>query len=236
MTNTATPDHPQQPDAWVEPMSPLEPIVDGPIPAATPPVEPATKERPKWLIPAIAAIAGGLVVGALVGIYAEGKMQDWQAHSAAIALQRDDAQTQLEAVEASVTKLTAERNSARAAATTAESRAEAAEASLAEKVTEVEEREAKVAEREKAVAATEQRVADTTITEGSWTVGRDIEAGTYATQDAVSSSCYWGIYRSGTNGDDIIQNDIVTGGRPTVTLKAGQDFTTKRCGSWIKQG
>lgn len=234
MSNITTPE--QQPDTWVAPTSPMDTVAEEPTAPAPGSDGPAGKERPKWMIPAIAALAGSLVVGAIVGIYAEGKMQDWQAHSAAIAVQRDDAETRLEAVEASVTTLTAERDSARADAEAAEARAAAAEAALAEKVAELQAREAKVTEREEAVAATEQRVADTTITEGTWTVGRDIEAGTYVTQDTVSSSCYWAIYRSGTNGDDIIQNDIVTGGRPTVTLKSGQDFTTTRCGSWVKQG
>ncbi|HEY4753429.1 MAG TPA: hypothetical protein VIH37_09100, partial [Candidatus Limnocylindrales bacterium] len=71
--------------------------------------------------------------------------------------------------------------------------------------------------------------------EGMWTVGADIEPGTYRTKEPVTTDCYWAIYRSGTNGDDIIQNDIVTGGTPRVTLSAGQDFNTQRCGDWVKQ-
>jgi hypothetical protein len=48
--------------------------------------------------------------------------------------------------------------------------------------------------------------------------------------------CFWGIYKSGTNGAEIIANDVVTGGRPTVTLKTGQDFDSSRCGRWAKVG
>lgn len=44
---------------------------------------------------------------------------------------------------------------------------------------------------------------------------------------------YWEI-DSDANGDHIVANDIVTGGRPTVTLKNGQFFKTARCGDWIK--
>lgn len=74
----------------------------------------------------------------------------------------------------------------------------------------------------------------TTITEGDWVVGTDVAPGTYRTAEAVSGMCYWGIYRAGTNKGDIVQNDIVTGGRPTVTLKAGQEFSSTGCGTWTK--
>lgn len=72
------------------------------------------------------------------------------------------------------------------------------------------------------------------VDDGTWTVGIDLPAGTYRTTAVVSSDCYWGIYKSGTNGNDIIANDIPGGGRPTVTVKAGQDFRTARCGTWVK--
>ena len=45
--------------------------------------------------------------------------------------------------------------------------------------------------------------------DGTWTVGVDIAPGTYRTEHAVTSGmCYWGIYRSGTNGAVIIANDV----------------------------
>ncbi|MEV7605126.1 hypothetical protein AB0N65_06775 [Paenarthrobacter sp. NPDC089322] len=95
--------------------------------------------------------------------------------------------------------------------------------------------EAAVKKREDAVTVTEKQKAANTVREGTWTVGVDIEPGTYRADAEVSSRCYWGIYRSGSNGSDIIDNDIVSGGRPSVTLSAGQDFTTTRCGTWSKQ-
>ncbi|MFF1830534.1 hypothetical protein [Paenarthrobacter sp. NPDC058040] len=95
--------------------------------------------------------------------------------------------------------------------------------------------EAAVKKREDAVTVAEKQKAANTVREGTWTVGVDIEPGTYRTDAEVSSSCYWGIYRTGSNGSDIIDNDIVSGGRPTVTLSAGQDFKTTRCGAWTKQ-
>lgn len=70
------------------------------------------------------------------------------------------------------------------------------------------------------------------IQDGTWTVGEDIPAGTYKVTGAPSN-CYWGIYKSGTNQDQIINNHI-GGGNLRVTLKVGQDFETKRCGTWVK--
>jgi hypothetical protein len=73
-----------------------------------------------------------------------------------------------------------------------------------------------------------------TIDDGVWTVGEDFPAGTYKVREAVTQMCYWGIYKSGTNQSDIVDNDIVTGGKPTVTLKRGQDFKSSGCGTWVK--
>jgi hypothetical protein len=73
-----------------------------------------------------------------------------------------------------------------------------------------------------------------TIEDGIWTVGADMPAGRYRVTANVSSGCYWAITKTGSNGDDIISNDLPSGGRPTVTLKAGQDFTSQDCGTWAK--
>lgn len=112
---------------------------------------------------------------------------------------------------------------------------DARESAAAEADAAVKEAEAALKKREDAVKAAEKTQAAKTITEGTWTVGVDIQPGTYRASANVSSSCYWGIYRTGSNGSDIIENDIVNGGRPSVTLSAGQDFTTTRCGSWLRQ-
>lgn len=95
---------------------------------------------------------------------------------------------------------------------------------------------AAVASSAAAVAAEQSAVNANSITDGTWTVGTDVQPGTYRTSAAVSSgACYWEITKSGTNGEDIIQNDIVQGGYPTVTLSVGQDFKTQDCGTWIKR-
>lgn len=77
----------------------------------------------------------------------------------------------------------------------------------------------------------------TTITDGIYTVGLDIQPGTYRVTTKVdpANNCFWGIYKSGSNGSDIVRNDIVSGGFPTVTLSKGQDFKTKGCGTWSKR-
>lgn len=73
-----------------------------------------------------------------------------------------------------------------------------------------------------------------TITDGTWTVGEDFPPGTYKATGA-GEHCYWAIYTSGHNQsfDSIIDNHL-GGGNLRVTLKAGQDFETKRCGTWAK--
>jgi hypothetical protein len=71
------------------------------------------------------------------------------------------------------------------------------------------------------------------ITDGVWTVGVDVEPGTYRPVADASGDCYWAVLVSGSNGGDIVANSI-GGGRPVVTLADGQDFETNRCGGWAK--
>lgn len=40
---------------------------------------------------------------------------------------------------------------------------------------------------------------------------------------------------SGTNGSDIVDNGILGGGYPTVTVSEGQDLELARCGTWELQ-
>jgi hypothetical protein len=72
-----------------------------------------------------------------------------------------------------------------------------------------------------------------TIPDGTWTIGEDYPAGKYAAT-GTDSVCYWETVRSGTNGQDLLSNG--TGpGNLRVTLKAGQDFHSQNCGTWVKQ-
>jgi hypothetical protein len=95
--------------------------------------------------------------------------------------------------------------------------------------------EAAVKVREEAVTGAEKTKAANTISDGTWTVGTDIAPGTYRATADVGSSCYWGVYATGSNGSNIIDNDLPGGGRPSVALSAGQDFKSSRCGKWEKQ-
>lgn len=91
----------------------------------------------------------------------------------------------------------------------------------------------------KAPAATGKPVAAApTIEDGTWVVGEDVPAGTYKVNANIGAdgTCYWSITKSGSNGGDIVQNDLVQGGRPKVTIKKGHDFTTRDCGTWTKVG
>jgi hypothetical protein len=116
-----------------------------------------------------------------------------------------------------------------------ESTVSAREAEVSKADAAVKAAEAAVKKREDAITGAEKAKAANTIGDGTWTVGSDIEPGTYRAAAAVGSTCYWGIYRSGSNGGDIIENDIPGGGRPVVTLSPGQDFNSTRCGKWEKQ-
>lgn len=100
---------------------------------------------------------------------------------------------------------------------------------------ELQEAEDKVVAREKAVGKIEVEQLENSVDSGVWTVGSDIKAGTYRTKESVGSDCYWAVLQTGTNGSDIIDNGIPGGGRPTVTVKKGQDFESQRCGTWVKQ-
>ncbi|WP_306969229.1 hypothetical protein [Arthrobacter oryzae] len=116
-----------------------------------------------------------------------------------------------------------------------ESKVAAREAEVGKAGAAVKTAEAAVKAREDAVTGAEKAKAARTVGDGTWTVGTDIEPGTYRAAGAVGSTCYWGIYRSGSNGSDIIENDIPGGGRPVVALSVGQDFNSTRCGKWEKQ-
>lgn len=67
-------------------------------------------------------------------------------------------------------------------------------------------------------------------------VGEDVPAGTYRAAEKVDpgGDCYWK-KTTDAEGEDIIANDIPAGGRPQVTLKAGQWFATEDCPIWVRK-
>jgi len=98
----------------------------------------------------------------------------------------------------------------------------------------VSERELAVTGREEAITAKETRIQATTLTDGTYyTVGVSMETGTYQAT-STSGRCYWKITKSGTNYDDIVENDLGGIGVLTVAVSGGQDFQSSSCGDWIK--
>lgn len=68
-------------------------------------------------------------------------------------------------------------------------------------------------------------------------VGEDVPAGTYRAVRAAGGGtdmCYWSKSRD-AEGSDILDNDLVQGGRPQVTLKKGQWFRSQGCPEWRKK-
>jgi hypothetical protein len=194
----------------------------------------ATSPRPKrwrrWAVPA-GALVVGLVLGVAIGGGDPTKSEEYTSLQADLSAAED----QISASENAAAVAVRRAEAAEGAVKTAQDAAKTAETNAATRMAELDKREGELATREQAVAAIQQRITETTIREGSWTVGRDIEPGTYRTAAAVSGRCYWGIYVSGTNGSDIVDNDNVSGGFPTVTLRDGQDFTNHGCGPFIKE-
>ena len=179
-----------------------------------------------------------LVVGALVGgvfwgmnIVDPKESEEYltlsESHSA-VAAERDSLQSDFDELEAGI----AGREEA------VEERGAALDeqaANLDTRDQELQDAEDKVVAREKAVGKIEAEQLENSVEDGVWTVGSDIKAGTYRTKEAVGSDCYWAVLQTGTNGSDIINNGIPGGGRPAGTVKKGQDFESKRCGTWVKQ-
>lgn len=175
-------------------------------------------------------IAGAAAVLLVGGIAVGTTMPDPTKSSqyAALVLEKDGVSDELDSLQARFDNLAAgvkDRESAIAARETA----------VAKTAADLKTADAAVKAREEAVTGAEKAKAANTVKEGTWTVGVDIEPGTYRADSEVTSGCYWGIYRTGSNGSDIVDNDIVSGGRPSVTLSPGQDFKTSRCGTWSKQ-
>ena len=197
------------------------------------PSTPAPQQEPtqrgrtwlRWTLPAVALLIGaGAGVGSTLALSDPTRSEEYQE----LRSDFETSQDELSAARGAIGEAQQALLDAQAAAREATDEAEARSAEL-------DQREADLAAREAAVTSEEERIAATSITEGIWTVGVDIEPGTYRTAEALTGYCYWGIYTSGTNGDDIIENDGPEGGFPTVTLSVGQDFENSGCGTFVKQ-
>jgi hypothetical protein len=185
---------------------------------------PPAKSRPRWVIP-VAALAVGVFVGGGVGATLASTdptdSKEYQSLQQRMDEEAEEAQGRISALSDRARE--------------AQNAASEARDTAAQRKAELDERERALKAREDAVTVTEQRIAETSIGTGIWTVGVDVEPGTYRTAEAITGYCYWAIYRSGSNGDDIVENDGPKGGFPTVTLSAGQDFENSGCGTFVKQ-
>lgn len=187
-----------------------------------------SRPRRRWLT-AVVGVAG-LSIGAVAGVAIGSEDPTTSPEYEAVADERA-------ALDGEVADLTARVETAEAqvaAHEARESELDTRESDLDARSAELDTRECALVTREEAVTATENKVAESQIHNGIWTVGVDIEPGTYRIAEAVTSMCYWAILKTGTNGDDIIANDLPDGGYPTVTLSAGQDFEND-CGVWNQQ-
>lgn len=185
---------------------------------------------------ALALVGGGMAIGStLPDQTASDAYRQLNAQKSSVQSERDDLKADYGSLTKKYDAVTGEYESLRDGIEAREEKVAAREADADKASADATAAEAAVKKREEAVTVAEQTKAANTIGDGTWTVGADIEAGTYRSTANVGSSCYWGIYQSGTNGADIIENDIPGGGRPVVALSPGQDFNSTRCGSWEKQ-
>lgn len=200
---------------------------------AAPGAKPASKLAGKKR----AMLAGAAVVLFGVGIAVGTALPDPTASEeyAALAAEKSTVEGERDAALSKYASLESKYDTLENGMASRESEVAAREAEVDKADAAVKSAEAAVKKREAAVTAAEKTKAANTISDGTWTVGRDIAPGTYRATADVGSSCYWGIYRSGSNGSDIIDNDLPGGGRPSVALSAGQDFKSSRCGNWQKQ-
>lgn len=187
------------------------------------------ERRPGTFLIVGAALTGVLMLALSLWVTNFHSAATWKEAAHEARAGRDAAQIDLALSKSKVDALRAASGDLEKKVSNLESEAAAVEQQAAD----LKDQAAAVAEREVAVSKTEDQIAANTISEGIWTVGVDIKPGTYRTKESPYD-CYWAIYTSGTNQGDIIQNDLVDGGRPTVTLKEGQDFETSGCGEWIK--
>jgi hypothetical protein len=211
----------QGPDGQTAP----ETAAEQPAPAA----KSSRKKRALLATAAVVLLAGGVAFGTV--------LPDPKTSQAYTALADEEGTVEMErdAALSSYASMKGKYDSLQGGITDRESKVSAREAEVGKADAAVKTADAAVKAREVAVTGAEKAKAASTVGDGTWTVGSDIEPGTYRAVAAVGSTCYWGIYQSGTNGSKIIENDIPGGGRPVVTLSPGQDFNSTRCGKWEKQ-
>lgn len=186
--------------------------------------KPADPNKPKWYTLKWVQLVGvgviAFALGSAIGASGATNSDDIEALTAQV----EDLQTDVRVAEAELGAVEDERDFALGQVEDYQAR----EADIAAK-------EQALTDRETAITDAEQVKAANTIRDGGYIVGVSLEPGVYRTTTATTS-CYWAIYTSGTNRDDIIDNSFGVSGTSEVTLAAGQDFETSSCGEWTKVG
>jgi hypothetical protein len=77
---------------------------------------------------------------------------------------------------------------------------------------------------------------ESTMGEGTYEIGVDAKPGRYKTRVPEDSNCYWERLKDDRGGfNSIIANDNVNpGARVSITVKRGEFFNSKDCGTWTK--
>lgn len=191
--------------------------------------KPGRKKRAFATVAVLALLAGATAVGTT--------LPDPKNSDAYVALagEKSAVESERDSSKASYTSMKSKHDTLQNGMAAREAKVTAREGEVGKADAAVKAAEAAVKVREEAVTGAEKTKAANTVGDGTWTVGTDIEPGTYRAVADVGSSCYWGIYATGSNGSNIIDNDLPGGGRPSVALSAGQDFNSTRCGKWEKQ-
>jgi hypothetical protein len=209
------------------------------LPEESAAIAPPVRRRPRWLVVVAPIVA--LIVGLSAGLAIMSAVTDPTASEQYkdLAGRLHQSQSEIGTMRSVASAARASVSDAAASASQVVEQASESQAALqsqaAQSQAALQSQAAAVSAQAAQVAAQQAAINANSISDGTWTVGSDIQPGTYRTSAAVSGQCYWEITKSGSNGSSIIQNDIVEGGFPTVTLSAGQDFKTQDCGTWVKR-
>lgn len=206
-------------------------LAPGTVPAG-PNAAPPSRRRGKQFLGVL--LAGVLLVGGTAFGTTRPDPKSSEAYRA-VADAKAGAESERDALRSDYDSLKSDYETLQAGIANKEAKVQARETEVGKAEAAVKSAETAVKKREEAVTAAEKEKAANTVSDGTWTVGKDITAGTYRATADVGSSCYWGIYETGSNGGNIIENDLPGGGHPSVALSAGQDFKSSRCGTWTRQ-
>jgi hypothetical protein len=222
-------------------------VVTDPGPPPAPPEPPAPPRRPtmKWILLGVGVLVVLIVIGSVAGA---GRSATSKANK-----ERDLLQSTLTSTQASLEQANADLSAAKTHLTdakvevsdaqhemrvaqqkakNAETKAfKDAQAKLATQQAAVNSQAAAARQQQAAVDAARGELNATSISDGVYAIGTDVQPGTYHTSGG--SNCYYAILNS-TDTSDIATNDLGDGPR-VATLPAGKYFDTSGCSDWVKR-